>query len=61
MATDTQAPTKDDAVPPPVKERSLSKPVFTDAEAGAREFPSSTSRTITTSPPPSGGRRSTRT
>ena len=36
MATDTDAP---------VKERSVPKPVFTDAEAGAREFPSSTSRT----------------
>lgn len=35
MATDTDAP---------VKERSVPKPVFTDAEAGAREFPSSTSR-----------------
>jgi propane 2-monooxygenase small subunit len=34
MATDT-----------PVKERSVPKPVFTDAEAGAKEFPSSTSRT----------------
>ena len=28
----------------PVKERSVPKPVFTDAEAGAKEFPSSTSR-----------------
>ncbi len=28
----------------PVKERSVPKPVFTDAEAGALEFPSSTSR-----------------
>ena len=36
MATGTDAP---------VKERSVPKPVFTDAEAGAREFPSSTSRT----------------
>ncbi len=36
MATETDAP---------VKERSVPKPVFTDAEAGAREFPSSTSRT----------------
>jgi propane monooxygenase small subunit len=36
MATDTDAP---------VKERSVPKPVFTDAEAGAREFPSSNSRT----------------
>jgi propane monooxygenase small subunit len=35
MATDTDAP---------VKERSVPKPVFTDAEAGAREFPSSNSR-----------------
>jgi propane 2-monooxygenase small subunit len=35
MATDTDAP---------VKERSVPKPVFTDAEAGAKEFPSSTSR-----------------
>jgi propane 2-monooxygenase small subunit len=33
MATDT-----------PVKERSVPKPAFTDAEAGAKEFPSSTSR-----------------
>ena len=33
MATDTS-----------VKERSVPKPVFTDAEAGAKEFPSSTSR-----------------
>jgi propane monooxygenase small subunit len=37
MATDTDAP-------PPVKERSVPKPEFTDAEAGAKEFPSSTSR-----------------
>jgi len=29
----------------PVKERSVPKPVFTDAEAGAKVFPSSTSRT----------------
>jgi propane monooxygenase small subunit len=29
----------------PVKERSVPKPVFTDAEAGAQVFPSSTSRT----------------
>ena len=36
MATESDAP---------VKERSVPKPVFTDAEAGAREFPSSTSRT----------------
>ena len=37
MATETDAP---------VKERSVPKPVFTDAEAGARgEFPSSNSRT----------------
>jgi propane monooxygenase small subunit len=36
MATETDAP---------VKERSVPKPEFTDAEAGAREFPSSTSRT----------------
>jgi propane monooxygenase small subunit len=35
MATDTDAP---------VKERSVPKPTFTDAEAGAKEFPSSTSR-----------------
>ncbi len=28
----------------PVKERSVPKPVFTDAEAGAKEFPSSKSR-----------------
>jgi propane 2-monooxygenase small subunit len=44
MATETPAPSKDDEVPPPVVERSVPKPVFTDAEAGAREFPSSTSR-----------------
>jgi propane monooxygenase small subunit len=31
----------------PPKERSVPKPVFTDAEAGAREFPSSESRTFT--------------
>ncbi len=36
-----QAPSKDDDVPPPVTERSVPKPVFTDAEAGAKEFPSS--------------------
>jgi propane monooxygenase small subunit len=30
---------------PAVKERSVPKPVFTDAEAGAKDFPSSTSRT----------------
>jgi propane 2-monooxygenase small subunit len=30
----------------PVKERSVPKPVFTDAEAGAREFPSSNSRSF---------------
>jgi propane monooxygenase small subunit len=35
MATDSEAP---------VKERSVPKPVFTDAEAGAKDFPSSTSR-----------------
>src|SRR4051812_14715644 len=29
------------------KERSVPKPVFTDAEAGSREFPSSQSRTFT--------------
>jgi propane monooxygenase small subunit len=29
-----------------VKERSVPKPVFTDAEAGAKEFPSSTSRSF---------------
>jgi len=28
----------------PAKERSVPKPVFTDAEAGSQEFPSSTSR-----------------
>jgi propane monooxygenase small subunit len=45
MATETPAPSKDDEVPPPVIERSVPKPVFTDAEAGARgAFPSSTSR-----------------
>ncbi|MGH2910628.1 MAG: toluene hydroxylase [Solirubrobacteraceae bacterium] len=38
MATDTP-----DA---PVKARSVPKPVFTDAEAGAKEFPSSTSRSF---------------
>ena len=45
MATETPAPSKDDEVPPPVIERSVPKPTFTDAEAGAKEFPSSTSRT----------------
>jgi propane 2-monooxygenase small subunit len=35
MATDAEAP---------AKERSVPKPVFTDAEAGAKEFPSWTSR-----------------
>jgi propane monooxygenase small subunit len=30
----------------PAKERSVPKPVFTDAEAGAKEFPSSTSRSF---------------
>ena len=30
----------------PPKERSVPKPVFTDAEAGSKEFPSSTSRTF---------------
>jgi propane monooxygenase small subunit len=40
MATDT--PVKERSAP--VKERSVPKPVFTDAEAGAKEFPSSTSR-----------------
>ena len=44
MATETPPVDKDADVPPPVKERSVPKPVFTDAEAGAREFPSSTSR-----------------
>jgi propane monooxygenase small subunit len=44
MATETPAPSKDDEVPPPVVERSVPKPTFTDAEAGAKEFPSSTSR-----------------
>ncbi len=52
MATDTtranvgevEGPSKTDDVPPPVTERSVPKPVFTDAEAGAREFPSSSSR-----------------
>ena len=29
-----------------VKERSVPKPVFTDAEAGAKEFPSSDSRSF---------------
>jgi len=35
MATDTA-----------VKERSVPKPAFTDAEAGVKEFPSSTSRSF---------------
>jgi propane 2-monooxygenase small subunit len=35
MATDSATP---------AKERSVPKPVFTDAEAGAKEFPSSKSR-----------------
>ena len=30
----------------PHKERSVPKPVFTDAEAGSQEFPSSTSRSF---------------
>ena len=30
----------------PPKERSVPKPVFTDAEAGSQEFPSSTSRSF---------------
>ena len=30
----------------PLKERSVPKPVFTDAEAGSQEFPSSTSRSF---------------
>src|SRR5215475_7216235 len=38
MATDTDAPVQE--------ERSVPKPVFTDAEAGAREFPSSNSRSF---------------
>jgi hypothetical protein len=45
MATDTEAP---------VKERSVPKPVFTDAEAGAKKFPSgctSTCRPSATRPP----------
>lgn len=37
MATDTDTP---------VKERSVPKPAFTDAEAGSREFPSSKSRSF---------------
>ena len=46
----------------PVKERSVPKPEFTDAEAGAREFPSSNSRSFNYfTPRVSGGRRSTRT
>jgi propane monooxygenase small subunit len=32
---------------PPTVERNVPKPAFTDAEAGAKEFPSSTSRTFT--------------
>ncbi|MBV9819517.1 MAG: hypothetical protein JOZ07_14385 [Solirubrobacterales bacterium] len=43
---DVQAPSKDDEVPPAVTERSVPKPVFTDAEAGAKEFPSWQSRTF---------------
>lgn len=38
MATDTDAPVQEG--------RSVPKPVFTDAEAGAREFPSSNSRSF---------------
>ena len=30
----------------PTKERSVPKPVFTDAEAGSKEFPSSSSRSF---------------
>ena len=52
-ATDTEAP---------VKERSVPKPEFTDAEAGARpEFPSSTSRSFNYFTPASDERRCTRT
>ena len=36
----------------PPKERSVPKPVFTDAEAGSQEFPSSTSRTYNYFTPP---------
>ena len=37
MSTETETPRK---------ERSVPKPVFTDAEAGSQEFPSSTSRSF---------------
>ena len=43
MATETPATPRRRSAS--VKERSVPKPVFTDAEAGAQEFPSSTSRT----------------
>ena len=41
--------------------RSVPKPVFTDAEAGAKEFPSSRSRSYNYFEPRSAARRSTRT
>ena len=44
-----------------VKERSVPKPVFTDAEAGAKEFPSWQSRSYNYFSRASGARRSTRT
>ena len=42
-------------------ERSVPKPVFTDAEAGAKEFPSSRSRSYNYSSRASAAPRSTRT
>ena len=44
-----------------VKERSVPKPVFTDAEAGAKEFPSSQAAASTTSRRASAARPCTRT
>jgi propane monooxygenase small subunit len=45
MSTQTP-PKKPGTSDAPPKERSVPKPVFTDAEAGAREFPSSNSRSF---------------
>ena len=43
------------------QERSVPKPVFTDAEAGAKEFPDSTPAGSTTTRRPSASRPTTRT
>lgn len=42
----SDAPESTTSAPPARKQRSFPKPVFTDAEAGALEFPSSTSRSF---------------